>query len=152
MPYADVNGVRIYYESHGEGEAIVFAHGAGGNHLSWWQQVPFFRDRYRCVTFDHRGFGRSVERADGPGGASFAEDLRALLDHLGIERTLLAAQSMGGRACLGFSLAYPERVRGLVMSDTTGTIALKINDQRWSLSASVRSGRCIALRADPDAR
>ena len=55
-------------------------------------------------------------------------------------------------------LAHPamiDRLRhmaGMSASDTTGTIALKINDQRWSISASVRSGRCVALRADPDAR
>ena len=43
---------------------LVFAHGAGGNHLSWWQQVPHFMDRYTCVVFDHRGYGRSVDTAD----------------------------------------------------------------------------------------
>jgi 3-oxoadipate enol-lactonase len=120
MPRADVNGISLYYESYGQGEAIVFAHGAGGNHLSWWQQVPYFAKRYRCVTFDHRGFGDSPDSDDGPGGAAFAEDLRLLLDSLGIERAFLVAQSMGGRTCMGFTAAYPQRVRGLVMCDTIG--------------------------------
>jgi 3-oxoadipate enol-lactonase len=122
MPWAEVNGIRMYYESHGEGDAIVFAHGAGGNHLSWWQQVPFFRARHRCVTFDHRGFGRSAEVEGGPGGNAYAEDLRALLDTLEIDRAYLVAQSMGGGTCMGFTVAYPERVKGLVMADTTGTM------------------------------
>jgi 3-oxoadipate enol-lactonase len=122
MPWADINGIRMYYESHGQGDAIVFAHGAGGNHLSWWQQVPFFRQKYRCVTFDHRGFGRTEDVPNGPGGNAYQEDLHALLDTLEIERAYLVAQSMGGSTCMGFTVAYPERVRALVMADTTGTM------------------------------
>jgi 3-oxoadipate enol-lactonase len=120
MPKTRVNGIDLYYEVHGEGPAIVFAHGAGGNHLSWWQQVPVFARQYRCVTFDHRGFGQSPDLPNGPGSQAFVEDLKQLLDHLKIERVALVAQSMGGRTCLGFTLAHPERVRALVMADTTG--------------------------------
>jgi 3-oxoadipate enol-lactonase len=123
MPWAEVNGIRMYYESHGEGEAIVFAHGAGGNHLSWWQQVPAFRQKYRCVTFDHRGFGQTKDVENGPGAAAYPEDLRALMDELGIERAYLVAQSMGGRTCMGFTVAYPGRVKALVMADTTGAMS-----------------------------
>jgi 3-oxoadipate enol-lactonase len=122
MAWADINGIRMYYESHGEGEAIVFAHGAGGNHLSWWQQVPHFSKTHRCITFDHRNFGRSADIEGGPGAAAFVDDLRALLDQLGIEKAFLVAQSMGGATCMGFTVAYPERVRALVMADTTGTM------------------------------
>ena len=123
MPFAPANGIQLYYEVHGlaigSAPAVVFAHGAGGNHLSWWQQVPAFRDRFTCVTFDHRAFGQSSDLT-GAGGGAFVEDLRALLDHLGIERTHLVAQSMGGWTCLGFALKYPTRVHKLVMSDTHG--------------------------------
>src|SRR5438094_6559471 len=59
MPKAPVNGIELYYEVHGNGPAVVFAHGAGGNHLSWWQQVPVLARQYRCISFDHRGFGQS---------------------------------------------------------------------------------------------
>jgi 3-oxoadipate enol-lactonase len=120
MPKAQVNGMELYYEVHGDGPAVVFAHGAGGNHLSWWQQVPVFARRYRCITFDHRGFGQSPDVPNGPGSRAFVEDLKRLLDHLQIDRVALVAQSMGGRTCLGFTLEYPDRVRGLVMADTTG--------------------------------
>jgi 3-oxoadipate enol-lactonase len=123
MPTLAVNGIELYYEVHGGGPPIVFAHGAGGNHLSWWQQVPNFRDRFRCVTFDHRGFGRSVDRPDGPGAAAFVDDLAALIDHLELERVRLVAQSMGGWTCLGYALAHPERVAALVMADTHGGLS-----------------------------
>jgi 3-oxoadipate enol-lactonase len=122
MPRAAINGAQIYYESHGQGPAIVFAHGRGGNHLSWWQQVAAFSGEYRCVTYDQRGWGASTEPRGGPGRAAFAEDLRGLLDHLGVEKAFLVAQSMGGLSCLGFALAQPRRTLGLVLGDTTGGI------------------------------
>src|SRR3990172_8664119 len=61
VPFAPVNGIELYYKENGSGPALVFAHGAGGNHLSWWRQIPFFSRRFRCITFDHRAFGRSVD-------------------------------------------------------------------------------------------
>lgn len=123
MPYAPINGIQLYYESHGEGPVAIFAHGAGGNHISWWQQVPALSQHYRCITFDHRGWGASVEAVGGPGAGAFVEDLRQLLDHLGVQKAFLVSQSMGGRACLGFALAYPERTLGLVLGDTTGGVS-----------------------------
>lgn len=120
MPHAHVNDIDLYYESYGRGdEVVVFAHGLGGNHLSWWQQVPVFEQRYRCIVFDHRGFGWSREAPSGPGIRAFVEDLRGLLDHLRIGRTFIVGQSMGGFTALGFALAHPDRTRGIVMADTT---------------------------------
>ena len=101
MAWATVNGIRLYYQSHGVGPALVLANGAGGNHESWWQQTPFFSKRYRCVVFDQRAFGRTKDARDGPGRRAFADDLRELLDLLGIERTAIIAQSMGGRSAVG---------------------------------------------------
>lgn len=80
MPKVASSSAEIYYETSGEGAAVVFAHGAGGNRLSWWQQAPFFDARYRVIRFDHRSFGRSrcSEGAFHP--KCFADDLRAVLD------------------------------------------------------------------------
>jgi 3-oxoadipate enol-lactonase len=122
MPLAQANGIELYYEVHGDGPELVLAHGAGGNHLSWWQQVPVLSQHFRCVTFDHRGFGSSRDLPGGPGADAFIEDLRQLLDHLGIERTALVAQSMGGWTSLGFASKYPHRVTALALCDTTAGI------------------------------
>jgi 3-oxoadipate enol-lactonase len=122
MPLLPAGGGSVYYEVHGTGPALVFAHGLGGNHLSWWQQVPYFRDRYTCVTFAHRGFWPSIDTMDGPGATAFVDDLAALIDHLGLADVRLVAQSMGGWTCLGYALRAPARVRALVMADTTGSL------------------------------
>ncbi|MGH8012462.1 MAG: alpha/beta fold hydrolase [Candidatus Binataceae bacterium] len=120
MPLAKINGIELYYETHGTGPALVMAHGAGGNHLSWWQQVPALSQQFRCVTFDHRGFGYSGDDSNGPGPNAFADDLLGLLDYLGIEKAALAGQSMGGWTVLGLASAHPERVSALVLCDTFG--------------------------------
>jgi pimeloyl-ACP methyl ester carboxylesterase len=122
VPYAPINGIELYYESHGSGPAVVFAHGAGGNHLSWWQQIPHFATQFRCIAFDHRAFGLS---RDGEGEARlgrrmFHEDLRALLDYLDVEDTRIVAQSMGGRTAVGFAWRNPGRCKALVLAGTTG--------------------------------
>ena len=123
MSKADINGIEVHYQSYGEGETMVFAHGAGGNLLSWWQQIPFFSQRYQCITFDHRGFGHSNDVPEGPGAEAFVDDLAGLLDHLEVESAHLVAQSMGGRTALGFAVAHPDRTSSLVMADTVGGMA-----------------------------
>ena len=122
MPFLDRPDCRLYYEVHGAGPAIVFAHGLGGNHLSWWQQIAHFRDRYTCVTFAHRGFYPSTAPPAGPRPQAFADDLAALIDHLGLTSVRLVAQSMGGWTCLEYVLRHPDRVRALVMAATAGTL------------------------------
>lgn len=117
MPIAEINGARIYYEEHGKGFPAVFVHGAGGNHMSWWQQIPEFSRRYRCITFDQRGWGLSLD-SDGAGPAALVDDLAGVLDHLEIDETFLVAQSMGGLACFGLAVREPARVRGLVLANT----------------------------------
>jgi len=123
MQFAPINGIDLYYEEHGDGPPLVFAHGVGGNHAGWYQQVPFFARSYRMITFDQRGFGYSDDTND-LGRANFVDDLRALLDHLGIEKASLVAQSMGGSTCMGFTARYPERTSALVMADTLVGITL----------------------------
>jgi 3-oxoadipate enol-lactonase len=115
---------QLYYEVHGDaGPALVFAHGVGGNHASWFYQIADFSRSHRVVVFDARGFGNSEDRDD-LGRDGFVDDLRLLLDELKIDRAVLIGQSMGGGTCLSFTCAWPERVRGLVLADTLMGFAL----------------------------
>ena len=111
---------ELYGPAPGTAPAVILAHGAGGNAMSWWQQVPAFQDRYTVVTFDHRAFGRSPDLDDGPGRIAFGTDLRALLDHLGLERIHFVAHSMGGRTAFSLVSREPERIASLVYSGTNG--------------------------------
>jgi pimeloyl-ACP methyl ester carboxylesterase len=122
MPLLTLPDCQLYYETHGSGPALIFAHGLGGNHLSWWQQVPYFKHRYQCIVFAHRGFAPSSEPSNGAGPFAFVDDLAALIEHLSLNDVRLVAQSMGGWTCLGYALREPARVKALVMCDTTGAL------------------------------
>ena len=118
----DLPDCRIHYEVTGEGPAIVFAHGLGGNQLSWWQQVAHFSPRFTCVTFAHRGFAPSSRLAEGPDPTKYAEDLAALIEHLKLTDVRLVAQSMGGWTSVEYALRRTGKLKALVLSATTGTI------------------------------
>jgi pimeloyl-ACP methyl ester carboxylesterase len=112
---------RIYYEVTGSGPAIIFAHGAGSNHMTWWQQVAHLSDRYTCIAFSHRGYPPSSEIGI-PDPNQYAGDLAALIEHLQLPDVRLVAQSMGGWTCLEYVLKEPRKVRALVLTSTCGSI------------------------------
>ena len=137
-------GERIYWESTGDGEALVLTHGLGGNHAIWYQQVPELAKRFRVVTWDSRGFGRSTRATGELGFAASARDLLAVLDGLGVDRAHVVGQSMGGWIALRFALDHPGRVRSLVLADTPGGISspelLEIFDR---LAAQARTPQAV---------
>jgi 3-oxoadipate enol-lactonase len=120
--YLERPGCSIYYEVAGSGPPLVFAHGLGGNHLSWWQQVAHFAPKYTCVTFAHRGFAPSSVVPGGTAPDRYADDLAALLDELKLKDVRLVAQSMGGWTCIEYALRAPANVKALVMASTSGTL------------------------------
>ena len=117
--------VDLYYTDAGNGEVILFCHGAGGNAASWYNQFGAFAGDYRCVAYDCRGFGRSTCTEEQFDGTRFGTDAIALLDHLGIESADFVCQSMGGWTGVQVALEHPDRVRRLVLSDTIGGIAVQ---------------------------
>ncbi|HXV34960.1 MAG TPA: alpha/beta hydrolase [Gaiellaceae bacterium] len=110
---APVNGTELAYDSAGNGPGILLLHAGVGDRRLWDGQTGPFADRHRVVRPDLRGFGETPL----PGGPfSYVEDVRGLLDHLGIDRAALVANSFGGRVALDFTLAHPERVTALVLA------------------------------------
>jgi pimeloyl-ACP methyl ester carboxylesterase len=113
--------VEIVGEEHaGRATPLVLSHGAGGNHAVWFQQMAHFAADRMVVAWDHRGFGRSTDRADASGPQVAAGDLLAVCDALGIERADLVGQSMGGWTTVGAALARPGLARSIVLADTLG--------------------------------
>ena len=120
MPIATSQNAEIYYECDGAGPTVVFAHGAGGNRLSWWQQTPHFARDHTVVRIDHRSFGRSSCAAADFHPKYFAADLLAVMAAAEVEQAALVCQSMGGWMGLRTALEHPERVDCLVLCDTPG--------------------------------
>jgi len=147
------DGASIAYEVTGSGPALLFAHGIGGNLLSWWQQIPFFAQSHTCIAFSQRGFGTSKAPASGPKLADFPADVVALLDHLKIDKTVYVGQSMGGWTGVELTLAHPERVTALVLSNTTGTLDFTCyGDARvaaWLAAQPKRIGELVAAGVHP---
>ena len=122
--FVEHDGEHLYYEVVGDESSeltpLVLCHGAGGNHASWFQQVAHFAAERLVITWDHRGYGRSSDRGDRTGPLVASGDLLAVLDAIGIDRTDLVGQSMGGWTVVAAALARPHLARSLVLTDSTG--------------------------------
>jgi pimeloyl-ACP methyl ester carboxylesterase len=118
MPYFENEGVQVHYEVAGEGAPIVFAHEFAGDSSSWEPQVRYFSRRYRCITYNARGYPPSdvPENSDAYSQANAVADLVALLDHLGIQATNVVGLSMGSFTALHFGLTHPARALSLVVA------------------------------------
>lgn len=116
MPKVHVNGVNLYYEEAGTGIPVIFLHEFGGDYRSWESQMGFFARRYRCVTLSYRGYPPSdiPPRQEDYSQDIHLEDLRGLMDHLGIGTAHLCGLSVGGNEAIFFGLKYPERCLSLV--------------------------------------
>lgn len=110
--YAPADGTSLYYEEAGAGSPVVLLHPGQDGCVLWDRQFASFAREYRVVRYDARGFGLS-ERPDAP--FSTHEDLRAILDALGIARAALVGLSGGGLTAIDFAIAYPDRVSALVL-------------------------------------
>jgi pimeloyl-ACP methyl ester carboxylesterase len=114
--FAEVNGTRLYYETAGDParEPLVFVHGFTLDTRMWDDQFKPFAQHYRVIRYDARGFGRSA-LPESP--YRHEADLKALLEHLGVERAHVVALSMGGGIAIDFALTYQQTTRSLVAVD-----------------------------------
>jgi 3-oxoadipate enol-lactonase len=118
MPTASVNGTEIsYYDTGGDGPAVVFSHGYLMDHSMFDDQVRALSPQYRVITWDERAHGPTRSPAQFSYWDS-ASDVLGLLDHLGIEHAVLAGMSQGGFLSLRAALLSPGRVRALILIDT----------------------------------
>jgi pimeloyl-ACP methyl ester carboxylesterase len=116
MPYADADGIQLYYESAGEGTPLILQ---GHHHLRWMVfQAPYFAQFYRFITFDRRGTGRSDDPPAPWTMAQMARDLRNLMDALDIDRAIVGGNSLGGAISAQFGLDYPDRALALIVGHT----------------------------------
>lgn len=119
MPHVETDdAVKLYYEDTGSGFPVIFVHEFAGDCRSWEPQVRYLSRRYRCIAFNARGFPPSDVPDD---AAAYSQDrarddIKAVLDRLGIEKAHIVGISMGGFAALHFGFAYPRMARSLVIA------------------------------------
>jgi pimeloyl-ACP methyl ester carboxylesterase len=119
------DGASLHYDLGGDpdGQPVVFVHGFSLDRRMWDDQLPAFGATHRVLRYDARGFGRSsLPTAE----YAHADDLRALVDHLGLGPVHVVGLSMGGGIAASFALAHPDATRSLVLVDAV------IPGHRWS--------------------
>lgn len=142
MATATNGDTTLYYETYGaSGPWLIFAHGAGGNSASWWQQVMAFSGSHRCLVFDHRGFARSPCPEGAQQIVHFEDDLLAIMDDAGIERARIICQSMGGWTGVRTAVKAPDRVQAVLLCNTPGAVNIPATmDNLPKLAAQVGKG------------
>lgn len=120
MPKAQVNGVTLDYSVVGSGRLIALAHSLGMSAEVVFEGVRPTLEQYgKLLTWDARGHGNSQKPATGFSVEDLAADLRGLIEHLGEDRGVIGGISMGGNTALAYAIAYPDKVDGLILIDTT---------------------------------
>jgi 3-oxoadipate enol-lactonase len=118
MPTVHVNGINIYYETHGEGEQLVLIPGLATDVSEYQRIIAALAERYQVIALDNRGAGRS-DKPDIPYSIEImADDAAALLAALGIDQAHVLGTSMGGRTALALALQHPEHVKSLILVST----------------------------------
>jgi 3-oxoadipate enol-lactonase len=118
MTKANVNGVNIDYDVCGQGEPLVLIQGLGGPRSGWIFQTRAFSKYYRVITFDNRGVGKSDKPSQPYTVRTMADDTRALLDHLGVDKAHVLGASLGGMVAQEMAISYPDRVMKLILACT----------------------------------
>ncbi len=113
--YMTLDGARIYYETAGQGDALLLAHAGFVDSRMWDEQFAFFARSYQVIRFDMRGFGRS-DPAQGP--VVRRDEIYSLMKHLGIPKAALIGCSMGGANVLDFALEHPDMAQALILVST----------------------------------
>lgn len=148
MKKIKLNGIELAYERRGKGMPLVLIHGYPLDHSIWNETISQLENDFDLILPDVRGFGESTT-FDAPYTLSdIANDLAALLDSLGVERTTLAGHSMGGYIALAFAKAFPERVTGLALvSSQTASDTPERKEGRYKTAADV-SQKGVQIVAD----
>lgn len=135
--FAEVNGTRLYYEVAGSGQLLVLIHGYTLDTRMWDEQFDIFSQQYRVIRYDLRGFGKSAI----PTGESHThhEDLKALLEFLGISQVHLLGLSLGGAIAINFALTYPEATQALILVDVSALDGFEWPDELNSWFAPIHS-------------
>jgi pimeloyl-ACP methyl ester carboxylesterase len=114
--YAELNGIDLYYESHGTGRPLILLHGGLGSGEMFGPILPALSERHRVITVDLQGHGRTADIDRPIDIRLMADDIAALIDHLGLEGPDLVGYSLGGGVAFFTAVKYPQKVGKVVMA------------------------------------
>jgi pimeloyl-ACP methyl ester carboxylesterase len=142
VPRFEHAGISHYYTDVGQGFPLAFIHGLGLSHQNWIAQAPVFGPRYRMITYDCRGHGGTGTTLGKLTIRDLADDLRALLDHLGIERAVLIGYSTGTAIAQSFAIDYPERTAGICLIGSVDRVnnlylRVRMDLSRWMIQSKL---------------
>lgn len=124
--YYQVNNISLFVKDEGSGNpALIFLHFWGGSSATWSRVTAILKDKYRCISYDHRGWGQSEKPASGYSIRSLAEDTKGLIRKLRLKDYILAGHSMGGKIAQYIAAQQPEGLKKLILvapSPSTPTI------------------------------
>lgn len=139
MPYTrTTDGLRLYYEAHGEGTPLVLAYGVGGNADMWDTNTPELARHHRVILWEPRGHARSDSPEDTARYSlrRWALDLRDVLDQLGIRRAHVGGLSLGGGIATRFTLLYPKRVLSLIVTNSSSATGVPMSRDSIAMRAT----------------
>ncbi len=116
MPWLEVGQTDIYYHEEGSGQPLVLLHGNSSCCEAWFQQFAHFRDRFRVIAYDSVNHGHSSNSPRGEDEPDRADELEGFLAAMGIERPILAGNSMGGNTLLRWAARHPSQAAALIPS------------------------------------
>ncbi|HSK89865.1 MAG TPA: alpha/beta hydrolase [Euzebyales bacterium] len=137
--YADVNGVHLYYETHGHGRPLILLHGGLGSGEMFGPVISALAEQHQVIVPDLQGHGRTADIDRPIDVRLMADDIAALIDHLGLEQPDLVGYSLGGGVALLTAVTYPEKVGRLVMASVNvrpDAIDPQIREQQGQVSAA----------------
>jgi pimeloyl-ACP methyl ester carboxylesterase len=114
--YADVNGINLYYETHGTGRPLILLHGGLASGEMFGPVVPALADHHQVIAVDLQGHGRTADIDRPIDVRLMADDIAALIDHLGLDKPDLVGYSLGGGVAFFTAVQYPDKVGKLVMA------------------------------------
>jgi pimeloyl-ACP methyl ester carboxylesterase len=112
--YADVNGLHLYYETHGTGRPLILLHGGLMSGEMFEPMLPAFTAGHQVITVDLQGHGRTADIDRPVDAALMADDIAALIDHLGLRKPDVVGFSLGGGVALQVAIRHPEKVNRVV--------------------------------------